>query len=79
MTTKKETLLACPVCHKAEFLRTNVMQDVDVTVDEAGGIKNGFDFSSLEIDDSGEFFCSQCGSHLRLRFAKDTHELALDE
>jgi hypothetical protein len=82
MTTKtvgKKKLLACPVCRRVSYLRANVMQDVDVTVDKAGRIERGFEFSTAEIDDSGELFCSRCGSHLRLKQTRRNHRLVLDE
>jgi uncharacterized protein YbaR (Trm112 family) len=76
----KKKLLPCPVCRHASYLRANVMQDVDVTVDKDGSIENGFDFSSPEIDDSGELYCSKCGSHLRLNWTeRRKHHLVLDE
>jgi len=79
MTTVTKQSLACPSCNKSEFLRANVMQDVDVTVDEARHMENGFGFSSPEVDDSGELYCSHCGSHLALHFEAGTHRLLLDE
>ncbi len=71
MTEKK--LLACPVCNQTDFLRANVMQDVDVTVDEHGDMDSGFGFSCPEIDESGELFCSRCGSHLRLNWTPENN------
>jgi len=71
--------LACPSCHNAEFLRANVMQDTSVTVNDAGAIRDGYDYSLPELDDSGELYCSHCGSHLRLHHEGGNYRLILDE
>lgn len=70
MTTETRKLLECPVCHKTDGFRADlVTEDVDVTIDAEGTMEMGSVFSDYgqEIADYERCYCMNCHNRLRVK------------